>query len=101
MKWILIIFLILLGVVLIIGGLGYLQLKSQTPPSVEDAPFAVQTYSQDDMKVPSRVYYPLDVKIINGHPIIKEYWSFDGSRYRKYNEEKELPENSKVIRRKE
>lgn len=93
----LVLFLCCLG----FGAVGYFEMKMNQPPSFEDAPWVAQTFSADDMMVPSRLYYVSEVAIIRGKMIIKDYWTFDGKRYKKHTGEKTLPENSRFIRRRQ
>ena len=99
MKYVFYIFLIGLVIFIIIGAFSYFFIKNQDPPSIKDAPYAFQTYSQDGVMVASRIYYAAEVAIINNKPVIKEYWTLDGKTYKKHGGEKELPENTRIIRR--
>lgn len=99
MKWLFFIFVIGLISVIGVGGFGYFQMKAHDEPTLEDAPYVIQTFSQDGKMIPSRVYYAADVEIVDGKPVIKQYWTFDGGAYKKENKEKVLPENSRIVRR--
>ena len=99
MKYVFYIFIIGLVIVVAIGAVSFFYVKSLEPPSVEDAPYALQTFSQEDPIVPSRIYYASEVVIIDGKTILDTYWTIDGDKYKKHNGKKELPENTKVIRR--
>lgn len=99
MKWLFFIFLTGVVLVMLVGGVSYFFYKATEAPSVESAPYAIQTYSQDGMMVPSRVYYASEIRIQDGYPVIKTYWKLDGERYKKQNGEKTLPTNSRIIRR--
>lgn len=99
MKWLFFMFLIMLTIIIGVGGFSYLQIKMQSPPSIEDALWAVQTYSQDGDHIPSRVYYTSAIEIVGGKTVIQDYWIYDGSRYIKHSDEKELPKDSRIIRR--
>jgi len=100
MKYIFLIFLIIVVLVLAAGGIAYLDIKTKEPPSIEDAPWAIQTFSQDDMRIPSRYYFVAEVTIEHGQPTMSEYWAFDGKRFKKYTDDKVLPPDSKIVRRK-
>lgn len=47
--------------------------KSRIPPSVTDAPWAVQTSS--------RVYFAKEYGVINGVPTIRKFWINDGKNH--------------------
>lgn len=44
------------------------------PPTVQQAPWTVQTSS--------RVYYAKDFSVQAGQPAIRDFWTFDGKHYR-------------------
>lgn len=93
--------LVLLLCCLGVGAAGYFEMKTNQPPSIEDAPWAAQTFSEDGMRIPSRLYYASEVAIIRGEMFVKDYWTFDGKRYKKHTGEKALPKNSRFIRRRQ
>lgn len=82
-----------------LGAVGYFEMKMNQPPSIEDAPWVAQTFSSDGMRIPSRLYYASEVAIIRGEMVIRDYWTFDGKRYKKHTGEMSLPKNSRFIRR--
>ncbi len=69
--------------------------KVELPPSITEAPWAIQTTS--------RVYYASEFSIQNGIPSIKNYWVFDGKHYDIVKGVKEFPKeiygNVAIIRR--
>lgn len=101
MKWLFFIFLIGLVIAVGVGGFGYVTMKMHEEPAIKDAPWVIQTYSQDGMSIPSRVYYASEVEMVNGNPVIKNYWTYNGQTYNKQSGEKELPANSRIVRRRE
>jgi hypothetical protein len=91
-KWLPRIFLCGLVVWILSGVVGYYLNKPAAPPSVRDAPWVIQTYSNDILRVPSRVYYATDVEIKqDGTPVAKTYWSFNGNNYKKHSGTIEFP----------
>ena len=99
MKYVFYIFIIMLIIFFAVGAVSYFFIKSQDPPGVDNAPYAFQTYSQDTLMIPSRIYYATEVVIIDNKPVISNYWTLDGKTYKKHGGEKILPENTKIIRR--
>ena len=94
--------LVLIGAVvlfLLAGGIAYFIAKPVTPPSMDDAGWAIQTYSQDGMNIPSRIYFTNDIVYESGIAIMGNYWSFDGKKYRYVKDERELPPNTDIVRR--
>lgn len=97
--------LILCGIVLIIiiGVIAYIANRSTIPPSVESAPWAIQTYSNDELKIPSRIYLAETVEIVDGMAIATNYWRYDGKRYKRDRGDIVFPEelygNIKITRR--
>ena len=61
------------------------------PPSVEDAPWAVQTYSNDEFRIPARIYFAEHIEIVEGVPIMSgSWWTYDGKHYHRHSGEKPL-----------
>ncbi len=87
--------LILCGIVLfvLIGVVAYFINKPPEPPSIEDAPWAIQTYSNDELRIPARVYYAASMELRGDTPVAIVYWDFDGKHYRKHGGEKVFPQN--------
>lgn len=98
-KWIGRIFLLGVIAFIAIGAYGYLELKASEPPSMRDAQWACQTYSQDGSMIPSRIYFAADVEIVDGKAVISNYWAKEGDKFRKQKGTKELPENTRILRR--
>ena len=99
MKWIFRIFLLGFVVFIAVGAFAYFYLKGQEPPDIANAPFAIQTYSQDDLMIPARVYYAENVMVSGGILTMRVYWDKDGDRYHKHNEDKPILEPYKLVRR--
>jgi hypothetical protein len=63
--------------------------KAPAPPGIEDAQWGIQTYSNDEFRVPSRIYYTNKIEVVNGVPIAKNsWWSYDGRNYHRHNGDK-------------
>ena len=101
-RWIPRVIVIVIALFLVISAFSYF-LRSSEPPSVEDAPWVIQTYSVDEFRLPSRYYYAESVEYISGAPVAKgHWWDFDGKNYHKHSEDRlfSLDEYGKVdIRR--
>lgn len=74
------------------------------PPDAEKALWAIQTYSNDAMRIPSRVYYASTLEFDDaGTPIISNYWIFDGKEFHKQRGSKAFPStdygNIDIVRR--
>ena len=72
------------------------------PPETE---WGVQTYTNDQFRIPSRYYYGDSIEYIDGYPVLKgSWWSYDGKKYHKHKGDKEFPVSEygkvDVIRRK-
>lgn len=81
-------------------------MRPGSPPSVKDAPWAIQTYIYNDgvPRIPSRYYYAEKIQTIDGVNIAMEHWwDFDGKRYHKHSGDKPFPEKDygivEIIRR--
>ena len=57
--------------------------KPETPPSLVDAPFAIQTSS--------RYYYAHELRLVRQTPEIRGYWTFDGKHYTYHAGTKDFP----------
>ena len=67
-------------------------IRTGTPPSVKDAPWSIQTYSVDEFRIPSRIYYAESIEYIDGSPVAKgHWWSLDGDSYKKHSGDKAFP----------
>jgi len=92
-KWAIRLLVVALLVMLIGGVYSYFNPPGQ-PPSPDNAQWAIQTYSNDSMRIPSRIYYAttLDYQE-DGTPVISGYWSFDGKNFHKQKGERSFPYN--------
>lgn len=82
--WIGRIVLIVFIVFIIVSAIAFFQ-SSNKPPSIEKAPFIVQTYTTDEFRLPSRYYYGESLEYVNGNPVLKgSWWSFDGKNYHRH-----------------
>ena len=87
-TWIPRIILILIVAFLIISAYAFF-LHSNEPPSIKDSPWIIQTYSNDEFRIPSRYYYVESIEYIDGTPIAKNHWwSYDGEKYHKHSGDK-------------
>ena len=103
-KWIGRIIIGLIVLVLLLGALTWFQNKAMEPPSIEDAPWAVQTFSNDEFRVPSRIYYAETIeRREDGTWVLINYWDYDGKRYHHHKAEKPFPldlyGNIQIVRR--
>ncbi len=77
---------IVFGIVLLAIGGVLLLLTPKEIPAVTAAPWAIQTYSNDKMLIPSRVYVAEKYSYANdGVLIISGYWSFDEKNWIRHN----------------
>lgn len=91
-TWIPRIILILIVVFLLISVPVFFMLSDE-PPSIEDAPWKIQTYSSDEFKLPSRFYYAESIEYIDGVLVLTgQWWNYDGEKYHKHTVEKSFPE---------
>lgn len=94
----------LLAFLLILAGIVSFIFRPGEAPSVEKAPWGIQTYSVDGLKTPSRYFLAESVEIIDGTPIMSNYWKFDGKYYQHIKDSKALPESEygkiDIVRRK-
>jgi len=65
------------------GVLAFLTRGCNTAaPGVDKANYSIQTYSQDELRIPSRIYYSQDIVIDGDYVFTKGYyWSFDGEKF--------------------
>lgn len=85
---------IVLGVfvLFILLGVGAFIFRSNVAPAVDNAPYAVQTYSNDADRIPSRIYYGEEFTYNDGIPTLTgTWWSYDGKKYHRHDGEKEFP----------
>jgi len=79
--------LVLLAVVVaVITGIAYYYLnKPAEPPKLAEAPWVIQTFSNDQYRVPSRFYFASTVTILkDGTPQATDWWSYNGKSYEKH-----------------
>lgn len=76
---------------LIAGVIGFF-VQPTVEPSAEKAPWAIQTYSNDRFRLPSRIYIAENIEYKeDGTPAIKGYWTYDGKNFYHKRGEKEFP----------
>lgn len=102
LKWIPRILLMALVVWIATGIINYYLTRPSKPP--EPPYYAIQTYSNDEFKVPSRIYFTKEFSYNDdGIPVAKGYWDYDGKDYHKHNSSIEFPQdiygNIEVVRR--
>ncbi len=89
-KWIVRGIGLLLVLMLVAGTISFFN-QPDIAPSMEDAPWAIQTYSNDAFHIPSRIYYAKKLEYIYNCPTIIGFWSFDGKDYKFSKESKSFP----------
>lgn len=90
----------------IIGVAYYYLTKPGEPPKLADAPWVIQTFSNDQYKIPSRFYLASKVEVLkDGTPKATTYWTFDGKNYQRHDGvllfDKSIYGNVDIKRRKE
>jgi len=99
MGWVLRIVVMLVVAFVFLGGALALVLGNSTPPSLDKAQYAIQTYSDDELRVPSRIYFTDEIIPEGNLPTVKDYWWFDGEKYKHTKELKVFTEPTKIVRR--
>lgn len=91
----------ILTILFIVAGLISFFFRPNEPPKLDDAPWVIQTFSQDAHKIPSRYYYLEDLQIVDGHAVsIGYYWTYDGDVYHKHKDEIKINlEYATILRR--
>lgn len=90
---------VLLAVVFIgFGAIAFL-VNDDTPPDVDKAAYAIQTFSTDGLRVPARIYFTNAVFPDGELPVIKDYWWFDGEKYHYIKGEKTFTEPVEIVKR--
>lgn len=89
--WVRRIVLIAIVLYLVLGVVVFVVNNFNGMPSVKDAPWVVQTYSNDDARIPGRFYIASKVEFDGNTPKITSYWSYDGKRYHRHRGSKEFP----------
>jgi len=79
--------------ILIIGGVvSFIMSQPSQAPDASKAQWAIQTYSNDALRIPSRVYFAESVQYDDDNtPVITNYWSFNGQDYKYTRGDKEFP----------
>lgn len=70
-----------IALIMIIIGAVYYFIGPGEAPKIEDAPWVVQTYSNDEMQLPSRYYFAEDIEYQGDTLVIDGYWTYDGKGY--------------------
>ena len=96
LKWIprLLILAIILFVIVSFGSCLITKIFYDVP-DVQSAPWAIQSYSNDEFRIPSRFYLASDVDTLPDGTIVARapWWSYDGKKYHKQKEDKPFPVN--------
>ena len=73
-------------IVAVITGIAFYYLnKPATPPTLAEAPWVIQTFSNDQYRTPSRLYLASKVTIgKDGTPQATDWWSYNGKSYEKH-----------------
>lgn len=75
----------------IIGVVSFFLRPGEAPSSIKAA-YAVQTYSNDELRIPSRIYLCNEVSYLDdGTPVISDYYTYDGKGWHKQRGSKEFP----------
>ncbi len=91
-TWVVRIIGLIILLLLVAGGVAYCQVnRTAQVPDVEKAPWVIQTYSNDAMRIPSRIYLAEMIDYDGDTPVIKNYWRLDGGRYIFVKGKKEFP----------
>jgi hypothetical protein len=99
-KWLGRFFVLGVLIVVIIGGVTYCDFRGTQPPSLEDAPYALQGYYETDgLKIPTRIYYAEKIELVDGKALLETYWTLDGTKFKKHEGRKEVYPPYSVIRR--
>jgi hypothetical protein len=100
MKWIAKLFLVGIFIVVGLGVYAYFNLKAANPPDVKSAPYALQSYYQDNgVEIPTRYYYAEKINVTGNKATLITYWTNNGDRYQKHGDEKIVEAPFDIIRR--
>ena len=88
----------LLFLFILLGGIAFAVNKSE-PPSPDKAVYAIQTYSADGLKIPSRIYFTDEIVYDGNLPVVTDYWKFDGENYKRIKNERIFTEPVTIVRR--
>jgi len=80
-------------------GVGAFLFNDTEPPSAKKAQYAIQTFSTDDNKIPSRIYFANEITYEGKIPSTPEYWWFDGENYKHIKKDRVFNEPTEIIRR--
>jgi len=76
---------------MVIGAVVSLFYKPGELPDNTRAEWAIQTFSNDDMRIPSRIYLAEKIRYDDDNtPIITNYWTYDGEKYIYHTGDKEF-----------
>src|SRR3990167_6461051 len=86
----------LIGIVfllLLLGGvISFIMVSATESPSIDKALWAIQTYSNDAMRIPSRIYYAQKITYLeDGTPVIIGYWLLSGGKFKFVRGDKPFP----------
>lgn len=101
LKWLGFTVFIGIVIIIIIGVFAYFTLKSEQPPSISNAPYALQCFYEDEngLRVPTRIYYAESIEIVDGKAELNKYWSFDGEKYHRHDNIKPVEPPFTIVRR--
>lgn len=101
MKWLGRLFIIGITITLLFGVMLYFNAKASEPPSLDNAPYAIQAYYIDKhgLKIPTRFYYTQNLEVVAGDAVMDVYWIYDGAKFHKVNDEKTITSPYDIIRR--
>lgn len=98
LGWVARIAVMLVVVFIGFGALAFV-VNDDTPPDANKAAYAIQTFSTDGLRVPSRIYFTNEVYPDGELPVINNYWWFDGEKYHYIKGEKSFTEPIEIVRR--
>ena len=81
----------ILALLMLIAGVASFFIRPGEIPDVDKAPWSIQTYSNDEMRVPSRIYYAQELIMDDNTPVIVNYWTYDGEKYHYHKGELPFP----------
>jgi len=83
---------------IVLGGLAFFFNNSE-PPSPDDAQYGIQTYSDDGMRIPSRIYFTNEIVYEGNEPTVNDYWAFDGKDYKHIKKDRIFTEPITIVSR--
>jgi len=96
--WIMRIVVLLVIAFIGFGAIAFISNDSE-PPLPDKAQYGIQTYSDDGLRIPSRIYFTDDIIYDGSTPKIDDYWWFDGESYKHVKKERVFNEPFTVVRR--